>query len=92
MIQTISHRVSCAEVLVVARAGGGGGGEWDVMDSDFSFIHDVGPCVVHGFSISMEAFDKLLSINVPWSQEFPAMDCSLPGSSVRGILQARILE
>lgn len=36
------RRVSCAEVLVVARAGGGGGGEWDVMDSDFSFIHEEG--------------------------------------------------
>ena len=30
----------------------------------------VGPCVVLGFSVGMEAFDKLLSINVPWSQEF----------------------
>ena len=26
--------------------------------------------VVLGFSIVMEAFDELLSINVPWSQEF----------------------
>ena len=26
--------------------------------------------VVLGFSLSMEAFDELLSINVPWSQEF----------------------
>ena len=31
----------------------------------------VGPCVVLGFSVGMEAFDELLSINVPWSQEFP---------------------
>ena len=23
-----------------------------------------------GFSVSMEVFDELLSINVPWSQEF----------------------
>ena len=23
-----------------------------------------------GFSVGMEAFDELLSINVPWSQEF----------------------
>ena len=23
-----------------------------------------------GFSVDMEAFDELLSINVPWSQEF----------------------
>ena len=29
----------------------------------------VGLCVVLGFSVYMEAFDKLLSINVPWSQE-----------------------
>ena len=30
----------------------------------------VGPQMVLGFSIGMGAFDKLLSINVPWSQEF----------------------
>ena len=30
----------------------------------------VGPCVVLGFSVGIEAFDELLSINVPWSQEF----------------------
>ena len=30
----------------------------------------VGPWVVLSFSVGMEAFDKLLSINVPWSQEF----------------------
>ena len=30
----------------------------------------VGPWVVLGFSVGMEAFDKLLSINVPWIQEF----------------------
>ena len=30
----------------------------------------VGPWVVFGFSVGMEAFDELLSINVPWSQEF----------------------
>ena len=30
----------------------------------------VGLSVVLGFSVSMEAFDELLSINVPWSQEF----------------------
>ena len=28
----------------------------------------VGPCVVLGFSVGMEVFDELLSINVPWSQ------------------------
>ena len=30
----------------------------------------VGPWVVLGFSVHMEAFDELLSINVPWIQEF----------------------
>ena len=30
----------------------------------------VGSWVVLGFSVGMEAFGKLLSINVPWSQEF----------------------
>ena len=30
----------------------------------------VGPWVVLGFSVGMEAFDELLSINVPSSQEF----------------------
>ena len=30
----------------------------------------VGPWVVLGFSVGTEAFDELLSINVPWSQEF----------------------
>ena len=30
----------------------------------------VGPWVVLGFSEVMEVFDELLSINVPWSQEF----------------------
>ena len=34
----------------------------------------VGTCVVLGFSVGMEAFDKLLSINVPWSQ---GLDLSL---------------
>ena len=29
-----------------------------------------GPWVVLGFSEVMEVFDELLSINVPWSQEF----------------------
>ena len=33
----------------------------------------VGPCVVLGFSVDMEVFDDLLSINVPWSQEFPGV-------------------
>ena len=30
----------------------------------------VGPWVVLGFSVGMEAFDELLSINGPWSQDF----------------------
>ena len=30
----------------------------------------VGPWVVLGFSVGMEAFDEFLSINVPRSQEF----------------------
>ena len=30
----------------------------------------VGPWVVLGFSVGMEAFDDLLLINVPWNQEF----------------------
>ena len=30
----------------------------------------VGPWMVLGFNVGMEAFDELLSINVPWSQEF----------------------
>ena len=33
----------------------------------------VGPCVALGFSVGMEAFDELLSITVPWSQEFPGV-------------------
>ena len=35
----------------------------------------VGSCVVLGFSVGMEAFDELLSTNVPWSQ---GLDLSLP--------------
>ena len=30
----------------------------------------VGPWVVLGFSVGMEAFEELQSITVPWSQEF----------------------
>ena len=30
----------------------------------------VGPWVVLGFSVGMEVFDELLSVNVPWSQVF----------------------
>ena len=38
----------------------------------------VGPWVVLGFSVGMEAFDELLSINVPWSQEFSDVPKILP--------------
>ena len=30
----------------------------------------VGPWMVLGFSVGMETFDGVLSINVPWCQEF----------------------
>ena len=30
----------------------------------------VGSWVLLGFSVGMEAFDELLSINIPWSQVF----------------------
>ena len=45
----------------------------------------VGPCVVLCFSVGMEAFDELLSINDPWSQEFPGVRFGLkpPASSYR---------
>ena len=33
----------------------------------------VGSWVVLGFSVGMEAFEELLSINVPWSREFSAI-------------------
>ena len=33
----------------------------------------VGSWVELGFSVGMEAFDELLLINVPWSQEFPGV-------------------
>ena len=33
----------------------------------------VGPWVVLDLSVGMEAFDELLSINVPWSQEFSGL-------------------
>ena len=33
----------------------------------------VGPWVVLGFSVGIEAFDEFLSINVPWSQEFSSV-------------------
>ena len=33
-----------------------------------SALELVGPWLVLGFSVGMEAFDELLLINVPWSQ------------------------
>ena len=33
-------------------------------------IELVGSSVVLGFSVGIEAFGELLSINIPWSQEF----------------------
>ena len=33
----------------------------------------VGSWVELGFSVGMEALDELLSINVPWSQDFPGV-------------------
>ena len=40
----------------------------------------VGSWVVLGFSVGMEAFDNLLSINVPWSQEFSGFGLKPPAS------------
>ena len=33
----------------------------------------VGPWVVLGFSVGMEAFDELLLINISWSEEFSGL-------------------
>ena len=33
----------------------------------------VGPWIMLGFSVVMEAFDELLSIHILWSQEFPGV-------------------
>ena len=38
-----------------------------------SCLELVGPWVVLGFSVGMEAFDSHLSINVPWIQEFSGL-------------------
>ena len=40
---------------------------WHVF---LSSLERVGPWVVLGFSVGVEAFDELLSISVPWIQEF----------------------
>ena len=40
----------------------------------------VGPWVVLGFSVGMEVFDELLSINVPWIQEFSGVGLKPPVS------------
>ena len=41
----------------------------------------IGSCVVLGFSVGMEAFDELLSMNVPWNQEFPGVRVDFPGKN-----------
>ena len=33
-------------------------------------LEPVGPWVVLGFNVGIEAFDELLLLNVPWSQVF----------------------
>ena len=45
----------------------------------------VEPCVVLGFSVGIEVFDELLSINIPWSQESLELGFGLkpPASSYR---------
>jgi len=43
----------------------------------------VGPYVVLGFSVGMEAFDELLSTNVAWSQKFPGIRVWTQASSFR---------
>ena len=43
----------------------------------------VGSWVVLGFSVGMEAFDDLLSINVPWSQEFSGFGLKPPASGFK---------
>ena len=40
----------------------------------------LGPWVVLGFSVGMEAFDELLLINGPWIQEFPGFGLKPPAS------------
>ena len=40
----------------------------------------VGPWVVFGFSVGKKVFDELLSINVPWSQEFSGFRLKPPAS------------
>ena len=54
----------------------------------------VGPCVVLGFSVGMEAFDELLSINVPWSQEFSGIlrfGLKPPASGFQSYVASRLL-
>ena len=47
----------------------------------------VGPCVVLGFSVGMEAFGELMSINVPWSQ---GLDLKPPASSYRSYFHSSL--
>ena len=44
-----------------------------LLENLFGMSELVGPWVVLGFSVGMEAFDELLPINVPRSQEFPVV-------------------
>ena len=44
------------------------------------FSGAVGSWVVLGFRVGMEAFDELLLINVPWSQEFSGFGLKPPAS------------
>ena len=41
--------------------------------------------MVLGFSVGMEAFDELLSINVPWSQEFSGLKSGLTPEEARAL-------
>ena len=50
----------------------------------------VGPWVVLGFSVSMEVFDNLLSINVPWSQEFSGFGLKPPASGFQFYFYSRL--
>ena len=51
----------------------------------------VGPCVVLGFSVGVEAFDELLSINVPWSQEFPGLGFPMMLLSIQQVFSKCLL-
>ena len=52
----------------------------------------VGPWLVLSFSVGMEAFDELLLISVPWSQEFPGVKVGLkpPASGFQSYLYSSL--